>query len=282
MTNSDWTRMGLVLAAAGLGAGAGAAASDFGPLPIAVWNQAYQENYEPDTIPDILANASNAYVLIDPFQPEHGDTMGNVIDQLHARGNAVSAYISVGTGEEWRDDFAQLQPHLVERQWDDWGGEYFVSMPNDDVIAVMKARIDKIAHWGFDWVEFDNMDWVYDDAYRAEYGFEASVEDGVAYYRLLCDYVHQKGMKCMAKSTVEGAEAFDGATYESYEDDKNWWDADGARSFLAADKPVIVVHYDDTDCDATYAEYQAIYGPKLSFICEDRVHKAYRHYNAVG
>jgi cysteinyl-tRNA synthetase, unknown class len=279
MIYPDWTRMGLVLAAAGFGAGAASAAPDLGPLPIPVWNQAYQENYEPDAIADILAGARDAYVLIDPFQPEHGDTMGRVIEQLHARGNAVSAYISVGTGEDWRDDFAQLQPHLVERQWDDWGGEYFIDQPNDEVVAIMKARIDKIAGWGFDWVEFDNMDWTYDDEYRADYGFEATIEDGVAYYRTLCDYVHEKGMKCMAKSTVEGAEAFDGATYESYEDGKNWWDEDGAKSFLAADKPVIVVHYDDTDCDATYAEYQAIYGHKLSFICEDRALEAYRHFN---
>jgi cysteinyl-tRNA synthetase, unknown class len=278
MNRFGCTRMGLVMAAAGLGAGAASGAVDLGPLPVTVWNQAYQENYEPDSIDAILAGASNAYVLIDPFQPEHGDTMAGVIDALHGKGNAVSAYISIGTGEDWRDDFAALQPHLVERQWDDWGGEYFIDQPNNEVVAIMKARIDKIADWGFDWVEFDNMDWTYDNNYRAEYGFTATVQDGVAYYRALCDYVHEKGMKCMAKSTVEGAENFDGATYESYEDDKNWWDEEGAKSFLAADKPVIVVHYDAPDCEAVLAEYQAIYGPKLSFICEATADETYRHF----
>ena len=259
--------------------GAAAAGPELGPLPIPVWNQAYQENYEPDTIEDILAGARGAYVLIDPFQPEHGDTLPDVITALHEKGNAVSAYISIGTGEDWREDFEALKPHLVERQWDDWGGEYFISMPDQEVVSIMKARIDRIAQWGFDWVEFDNMDWVYDDDYRAEYGFGATIEDGIAYYRELCDYVHSKGMKCMAKSTVEGAEAFDGATYESYEDDRNWWDQAGAESFLAADKLVIVVHYDDADCDATYGEYQEIYGPKLSFICEDPQIGGYRHFH---
>ncbi|HHH54698.1 MAG TPA: hypothetical protein ENK91_13635, partial [Bacteroidetes bacterium] len=32
-----------------------------------VYNQAYQENYEADKIDDIITNAKNAYVLIDPF-----------------------------------------------------------------------------------------------------------------------------------------------------------------------------------------------------------------------
>ena len=271
--------MAIVLAAAGLGATAATAEPIGTRLPIPVWNQAYQENYEPDAIEDIVSMARGGYVLIDPFQPEHGDNLVETIATIRANGNAVSAYISIGTGEDWRDDFASLAPHLVDRQWDDWGGEYFISKPNASVIATMKARIDKIAAWGFDWVEFDNMDWIYDDAYRSEYGFEATIADGVGYYRTLCEYVHAKGMKCMAKSTVEGADMFDGATYESYEDGRNWWDQDGARRFLDADEPVIVIHYDATDCDAIYAWYRDIYGTKLSFLCEERMRQGYRHFN---
>ena len=273
-----WTAAPLALAAASLGGGALAQ----GPaLPIPVWNQAYQENYEPDTIAEVLEGARNAYVLVDPFQPEHGDTMGAVIEQLHARGNEVSAYISIGTGEDWRDDFDQLKPYLVTRQWDDWGGEYFIDRPNEQVVAIMKARINKIAAWGFDWVEFDNMDWTFDDQYRAEYGFRATSEEGVVFYRTLCEHVHALGMKCMAKSTVEGADMFDGATYESYADGLNWWDEAGAKRFLATNRPVIVVHYDDTDCAGTYRWYQDIYGSKLSFICEDAGIKKYRHFNTI-
>ena len=268
----------VAFALVGLGGGGSATAIDLGPPPVEVWNQAYQENYEPDTIEDILAGARNAYVLIDPFQPEHGDGMAGVVEALHANGNAVSAYMSIGTGEDWRDDFAALKPYLVDKQWDDWGGEYFISTPTDAVVAIMKARIDKAADWGFDWVEFDNMDWVYDDDYRQEYGFAASIEDGAAYYRALCDHVHAKGMKCMAKSTVLSAVTFDGVTYESYEDDRNWWDEAGAKSFLAAGKPVSSVHYDAPDCEAILAEYQEIYGPGLSFICEDRALQRYRHF----
>lgn len=271
----------VAFALVGVGGVGSVAASDLGPLPVEVWNQAYQENYEPDSIEGILAGARNAYVLIDPFQPEHGDGMAGVIEALHANGDSVSAYMSIGTGEDWRDDFAALKPHLVDKQWDDWGGEYFISMPNDSVVAIMKARIDKAAAWGYDWVEFDNMDWVYDDDYRQEYGFVATIENGAAYYRELCDHVHAKGMKCMAKSTVDSAEMFDGATYESYEDDRNWWDEAGAKSFLADNKPVVIVHYDAPDCEAILAEYQGIYGPKLSFICEDRALHAYRHFGAA-
>jgi uncharacterized protein (TIGR01370 family) len=246
---------------------------------VAVWNQAYQENFESDSIADIRANARKAYVLLDPFKDELEQNGQQTVAEIRANGNQASAYISIGTGEDWRDDYAQLKPHLVAKQWGDWAGEYFVSTPNETVVNIMKARIDRIADLGFDWVEFDNMDWIHDDEYRAEYGFQASMNDGTAYYQELCSYVQARGMKCMAKSTVEDADSFDGVTYESYPDDKNWWDENGAKRFLDAGKLVVIVHYDEPDCEGIYSDYRTIYGPDLSFICENPIQDGYVHFN---
>jgi len=240
-----------------------------------VYNQAYQENFEEDKIPDIISNAHNAYVLVDPFQ----EGVSSQISAIKANGNEVGAYISIGTGEDWRSDYNELQAFLVSTVWGQWAGEYFVNKTDTGILEVMKARIDKIADWGCDWVEFDNMDWVYDDDLRAEYGFEVTQEEGIAYYNALCDYVHEKGMKCMAKNMVENASNFDGVLYESYHNDKNWWDQYGAQSFLDAGKLVIINHYNETECDAVYSEYKGIYNDDLSFICEDATLQKYVHYN---
>ncbi len=242
---------------------------------IPVYNQAYQENFEADKIGDILANARNAYVLLDPFQ----NGIPNSIAPIKANGNQVGAYISIGTGENWRADFPALRPYLVTRVWDQWAGEYFVNSTTTGIIDVMKARIDKIANWGCDWVEFDNMDWIYDEDYRTTYGFQATQAEGIAYYQELCAYVHEKGMKCMAKNLTNGASDFDGVLYESYHDEKNWWDVSGAKRFLNAGKLVIINHYNETDCDKVYADYKEIYGDNLSFICEDANSGKYVHYN---
>ncbi|MFK5890385.1 MAG: endo alpha-1,4 polygalactosaminidase [Flavobacteriaceae bacterium] len=242
---------------------------------IPVYNEAYQENFEADNLTTILNEAKNAYVLIDPFE-------GNIatsIAQIKARGNTIGAYISIGTGENWRADFNQMQPYLVSQSWGQWPNEYFVKIITPELINILKTRIDKIANWGCDWVEFDNMDWVYDDDLRATYNFTVTQQEGVAYYKELCDYVHQKGMKCMAKNTVENATNFDGVLYESYHNDKNWWDVSGAKNFLAADKLVIVNHYNETKCTEIYNEYKGIYNNNLSFICEDRNLKKYVHFN---
>jgi len=242
---------------------------------ITVYNQAYQENFEEDKIADIIQHARNAYVLIDPFQE---GIAASILD-IKANGNEIGGYISIGTGENWRADFPQLQPYLVTKQWGQWEGEYFVNKTTSGIIPLMKARIDSMAEWGCDWVEFDNMDWVFDDDLRNQYGFQVTESEGIAYYQELCDYVHQKGMKCMAKNLVEGASEFDGVLYESSGNEKNWWDNSGTQSFLDAGKLVIINHYNENNCDRVYLDYMNIYNKDLSFICEDAELKKYVHYN---
>lgn len=242
---------------------------------VPVYNQAYQENFEADHIADILLQAKNAYVLIDPFE----DDNFLAIAAIQANGNAVGAYISIGTGETYRDDFMDLQPFLVKKPWGQWPDEYFVNSTTTGVLEVMKKRIDQIALWGCDWVEFDNMDWIFDFDLRTTYGFVVTQVEGITYYQALCNYAHQKGLKVMAKNTVRSAEMFDGVLYESYNDDKNWWDESGAKSFLSAGKLVIINHYNETQCAQVYANYKKTYNTDLSFICEDAVLKKYVHFN---
>lgn len=241
----------------------------------AVYNQAYQENYEADTIADIIANARNAYVLVDPF----GESVVENITTIKAHGNEVSGYISAGTGENWRDDFDALVPYLTTLEWPEWPGEFYVSETTTGIVDVMKARINSMATWGIDWVEYDNMDWLDEDS-KATFHLTATEEEAKAYINTLCHYTRQKGMKCMAKNTVEGFEDFDGVLYESYHNEKNWWDTQGAQSFIDAGKLVIINHYNESDCDGVYQEYKTFYhSDKISFICEDVASGKYKHYN---
>ncbi|MDQ7085854.1 MAG: endo alpha-1,4 polygalactosaminidase [Sulfurovum sp.] len=240
-----------------------------------VYNQAYQENFKADTITEILTSAKNAYVLIDPFS---SNIVSNIVN-IKAKGNQIGGYISVGTGEDWRDDFDALEPYLTEIEWSEWQGEFYVSQTTTGILSVMNARIDKMASWGIDWVEYDNMDWL-DTQSKLTFGLEATEVEARTYINALCSYTQQKGMKCMAKNTVEGFEHFDGVLYESYHNEKNWWDTKGTQNFINSGKLVIINHYNEIDCDGVYAEYKSFYKSKnISFICEDRATQKYRHYN---
>jgi len=243
--------------------------------PFAVYNQAYQENFSADSMVEIVSTAKNAYVLLDTF----GGGVVENIATIKANGNQVGGYISAGTGENYRDDFADLEPYLTSTSWPEWPDEFFVSETTTGILPIMKRRIDKMAAVGVDWVEFDNMDWL-DDETRVKYNLNATVAQAKAYINALCDYTHNKGLKCMAKNTVDGFEYFDGVLYESYHNEKNWWDSAGTNSFLSAGKPVIINHYNESNCDAVYTEYKKIYkSDNISFICEDVAIKKYKHYN---
>jgi len=243
--------------------------------PLSVYNQAYQENFSEDSIHDIISNAHNAYVLVDPFDDE---TVVNNIANIKAKHNEVSGYISVGTGENYRTDFTTLKPYLTSTSWSNWPDEFFVS-DTVGALTIMKERINKMASWGLNWVEFDNMDWL-DEESRDKYGLSVTVPQAKAYINALCTHTRSKGMKCMAKNTVEGFESFDGVLYESFSNEKNWWDNEGTKAFLNAGKLVIINHYNESDCDGVYAYYKSFYGSdKISFICEDRNLKKYKHYN---
>ena len=154
--------------------------------------------------------------------------------------------------------------------------EYFVDILGPEVTAPMKVGIDGLAAYGFDWVEFDNMDWAFDDQNRVKYWFSATVEDSIAFYRGLCTHAHSEGVRCVAKSTVEGAEIFDGVTYESYPDDMNWWDEDRGRRFLKSGKPMIIIHCGESICAATQAQNVKIFGNSLSFLCKSRSANGYQ------
>ena len=101
---------------------------------IPIYNQAYQEHYEKDTIDEILTLAKGGYVLVDPFEK-------NVVEHIEAiklNNNQVAGYISAGTGENYRDDFTELEPYLTTTAWDDWPDEYYVSQISPTVVNVMK------------------------------------------------------------------------------------------------------------------------------------------------
>ena len=106
---------------------------------IPVYNQAYNENFDTDSIDYIIANATNAYVLIDPFQ----ENVTQHIATIKSNGNEVGAYISIGTGENWRDDFTAMQPYLVSNAWGQWPNEFFVNSTTTGVLNIMKQRIIK-------------------------------------------------------------------------------------------------------------------------------------------
>ena len=228
-----------------------------------VWNHAYIEHGSNDSISAIISGAQGCYVLLDPFEANSG-TISQKIELIKQKDNLVGCYISSGTCEPWRDDMNPL-PDFCGEYWPEWD-EYYIDV-DEEALSVMKERINKMATWGCEMVEFDNMDWNED-------------QEAIDYNNALCTYARSKGMACMAKSTTGGSEDFDGFTVESYPDDKDWWSARDMHDMLAKGGIGLIVHYDENSqnaCQNVYNNYVNKYGDKLSFICSNR--SKYFHFN---
>jgi len=243
-------------------------------LITSVYNHAYQENYTPDSLTTILNSAVNSYVLLEP-----DDITAEDIISIKKNNNIVSAYISIGTAEKWRADFASLTPYITQSQWAEWQDEYFFKTSLLSISKIMKSRIDKISKLGFDWIEFDNMDFAFDATNRLRYNIQITQDDAIKYYNNLCNYAHKKGLKVMAKNTFRNIEQFDGITLESYDYLSNWWDNENLKAFIKQSKLAVIVHYNDTNPPQTYLNYTNIYGENLLIIIESNALKSYVHFN---
>ena len=104
----------------------------------------------------------------------------------------------------------------------------------------MKNRIDNAAAWGGDFIEFDNMDWAFDETNRRKYGFHVTEEESLEYVNQLKDYASSLGLSCMAKNMTQGVESFAGVTYESGPGNREWWELADLKSFLAEGKLCVV------------------------------------------
>ncbi len=258
-----------------------------------IYNQAYSDNNNQDKLKSIILEAKDSYILLDPFDlySDGYKDISSAISKLKTNRNLVGGYISIGTAEDWRDDFGELKKCATTIEWKDWKGEFFITDTNC-ALPIMKKRLDRLSSWGFDFVEFDNMDWFSDEDIKDKSGNKITPNelDAKKYANALCSYAHSKGLKCMAKNIISGFDKFDGVLYESYGDDvtnikagkKPWWDDSKSQimSFLDRSKLVIINHYGATkaDCDEAYKAYKGYYLDKISFICEAKKESRYIHY----
>lgn len=78
------------------------------------------------------------------------DAGQDVIDELHEKGRGVVCYISIGTVEDWREDKDQFPSEAIGSNLDDWEGEKWLDVNNDQVRNIMSARVQKAASMNCD------------------------------------------------------------------------------------------------------------------------------------
>jgi hypothetical protein len=106
-------------------------------------------------VPDVtqmpLAPADVAVWDIDLF-----DSPASTIGALKAAGKTVICYFSVGTAENWRDDYSSFPDADLGKVLPNWPNEKWIRTGSQRVRDIMSKRIQMAANKGCDAIDPDN------------------------------------------------------------------------------------------------------------------------------
>lgn len=170
------------------------------------------------------------------------DNDAETVAALHAQGQKVVCYVSVGSWEEWRPDADQFPVEVIGKDYEGWEGEKWLDIRRIDLLApILLARFDQCAAKGFDGLEPDNI-----DSYTSDTGFPITAQDQLTFNIWLANQAHARGLSIGLKNDDEQVQEllpyFDWALTEDCVAD-DWCDL--MTPFIEAGKPVFAAEYID-------------------------------------
>ncbi len=173
------------------------------------------------------------------------DAASETIAALQADGRVVVCYFSAGSHEDWRPDAAEFPEEAIGDPLDGWPGERWLDVRDEQVRAIMLARLELAVSKGCDGVEPDNV-----DGWANTTGFPLTGADQLDYNRFLATQAHARGLSIGLKNDLdqipELVADFDWALDEecvAYDE------CELLEPFLAAGKAVFHVEYVDDPAD---------------------------------
>jgi hypothetical protein len=203
---------------------------------------------------------------VDMYDIDGFEATAQDVAALHSAGITAVCYLSGGTAEDWRPDFAAFPASVKGEQMPEWPGEYWldvaeVQSPTSELAAIMNARLQMCANKGFDAVEWDNVDAAFNDQ---ETGLSPrpTDDDQLIYNQFLFNNTHALGMAVLLKNDpaqVEQLVAYaDGTVNEQCHE---FDECDALTPFIEAGKPVFNAEYwprNDFCADAVAARISAV------------------------
>jgi len=131
-------------------------------------------------------------IVIDLF-----DTTKKEIKELKDMNKKVFCYFSAGSYENWREDKDKFNTEDLGNKLEGWNGENWIDIRNENIVNIMKDRIQIAKNKGCYGIDFDNV-----DGYTNNTGFNLSFEDQLKYNKELSRYTHSLGLKTILKNDL--------------------------------------------------------------------------------
>ncbi len=180
------------------------------------------------------------------------DVSASYVSTAAGRGTSSWCYLSVGSVEEWRDDYDDFlaldeaetgagREGIIGNGYSGWADEWWLNVGAYEVfMPLMEARLDVCVEKGFDLVEYDNME------IDPDPGFDTSPAEVVAYVEALLDATEQRGLGAIHKNATDLMELEPRFEVLLLEDCVLWDFCDEAQPYLDAGKPVFNAEYPES------------------------------------
>ncbi len=189
-----------------------------------------------DNIPEDFTTEADV-IDIDAFE-----SSAQLVANLKAQGKNVIAYISVGSAENYREDYTQFPQSVLGNDYDGYPDEKWLDIRQIELLSpIIKARLDMIVDKGFDGIEPDNM-----NGYQNETGFDLNEENTKNYCRWLIEQAHSRGLSIGQKNgeelVTDMADEFD---WMLSEDAYVYNFQDMLQPYIQLNKAMFLVEYTD-------------------------------------
>ena len=144
-----------------------------------------------------LTGALNLSYAVTMYDVDMFDTPNTTITDMRSRGTRVVCYLSAGSAENWRPDYAMFLPSDMGNPLSGWAGERWLDTRSDNVRKIMALRLDDAVKKGCDAVEPDNV-----DGYTNSPGFPLTAATQLDYNRFLAREAHARGLAVGLKNDV--------------------------------------------------------------------------------
>ncbi len=178
---------------------------------------------------------------VDLYDIDLFDTDKATIASLQSQGRKVICYFSAGSYEPYRTDANQFDLSVLGKNLDGFAEEKWLDIRSDNVLAIMKTRLDLAVTKGCDGVEPDNV-----DGFDNDTGFPLTAQNQLDFNRALAQAAHQRELAIALKNDLaQITELVDDFDMALNEECFFYNECDLLLPFIAANKPVFIAEYDN-------------------------------------
>jgi hypothetical protein len=186
-----------------------------------------------------LSGEVNTTYGVEIYDIDLFNTPQSTINMLQTQGKRVICYFSAGSYEAYRSDVGQFHEGDLGHALDGFPDERWLDIRSENVIRIMRSRLDLARQKNCDGVEIDNV-----DGYSNDSGFNLTANDQLVFNRRMANEAHVRGLSVALKNDLEQVvQLVDYYDFSVNEQCHEFDECGLLAPFITSGKPVLNVEY---------------------------------------